>query len=407
MALYSLGMELEGSGDSKRGLYSPVEFMLYNASLVLWTGCIFCALIWVKIRLYRFYYRHMGRMEEYRSSGMEEQIRQTSAVGYSGVLFAWMVVASLEQTHTCPIPFLPNVCFQTYTLGEHLRFNFGPWVQLGVAQLILPRVSFLGHLSGILCGFVLHWRIFPAEVLASPQVLVPLVLLLHWRFVRGIVPLSYHVNAGTNTARWNLDLNYVEDDENDMEQDGGPSFRVSTSKRNLLDWTQKAQLVVSFISMLTLSWTSSLVMSQVLTSFICYYAVQASKNLETKSQSLRNTEQVGILLRGSFLSLLLLLISDCITLPRWITLRFYIQAESPNALNISTSIFVMTMRCICNGFMLFLTCGKLNNLEQLGGRYFRSTFGWIITSVVSISTAIVSKPTTAIFQGQGYTLGRR
>lgn len=103
----------------------------------------------------------------------------SSMVGFSGILFAWMVIATLSQENhrpSCPIFFLPNVCFHTHKLTPNIHFNLGPFVQLLVLQVLLPRVSFVGHLAGILLGFVWHWNILlPPLAMSQPCILFPMM----------------------------------------------------------------------------------------------------------------------------------------------------------------------------------------------------------------------------------------
>ena len=81
------------------------------------------------------------------------------SIGYSCVLFAWMVVSSVKMDSYCPVMFMPSLCFKTMYLGNSQYFpvNFGPIVLLFLTKLIIPRSSFLGHLSGIVLGFPLAW----------------------------------------------------------------------------------------------------------------------------------------------------------------------------------------------------------------------------------------------------------
>jgi membrane associated rhomboid family serine protease len=112
------------------------------------------------------------------------QQRAATTVGYSGVLFAWLTVASLEQSKTCPIVFFPSLCFQTYQMGG-LKFSLGPLVQLVVMQVLLPRASFYGHLAGILVGFLMHWGLLPAR-LVQPSVLIPCLYCLYLHLLRKV-----------------------------------------------------------------------------------------------------------------------------------------------------------------------------------------------------------------------------
>ena len=149
MALYSLGMQLEEQMGS-------ISFLFYNISLIPITTLIMMAMIGWQVR-------RTG------NTALAEQ----SAVGYSGVLFAWMVVASLNSDKpTCPIPLFDDVCFNTYNMFLGIKVNLGPVVQLIVAQVLLRRASFVGHLAGLVAGFCVHWRLLPL-VLVQPAVLIP------------------------------------------------------------------------------------------------------------------------------------------------------------------------------------------------------------------------------------------
>jgi membrane associated rhomboid family serine protease len=67
-----------------------------------------------------------------------------SAVGFSGVLFAMAVdEATLSPFPTRSVFGLFNVPTKVY-----------PWIMLIVLQFILPGVSFVGHLAGIVVGFL-------------------------------------------------------------------------------------------------------------------------------------------------------------------------------------------------------------------------------------------------------------
>ena len=80
-------------------------------------------------------------------------------VGYSCVLFAWMVAASVRQRQFCPIFVFPSFCFPTYVVPYvGLAVNAGPLVLLLVTKVVIPQSSFLGHLSGIVIGYPLAWN---------------------------------------------------------------------------------------------------------------------------------------------------------------------------------------------------------------------------------------------------------
>jgi membrane associated rhomboid family serine protease len=178
MALYSLGIQLEDQLGS-------IPFLLYNISLIPITSLIMMLLI---------------RWQVKRTD--HQHLMDQSAVGYSGVLFAWMVVATLNSDMpSCPIPLFHNVCFHTYTILG-VKANLGPVVQLVVAQVVLPRASLMGHLAGIIAGFAMHWNLLPITVV-QPAILIPGLLIL-------LLPKERHEGsartAATVTTTSNLTL---------------------------------------------------------------------------------------------------------------------------------------------------------------------------------------------------------
>ena len=144
MSLFQLG-ELEVT-------YGSVTFAFLNADLVFITMGI-CVLS-SHIMIYKF-----NRVDQASSQ----------AVGFSCVLFAWMVAASVRMKQYCPIFLLPTLCFTTYFIPNPLAsfsigpitgfpVNIGPILLLVITKVIIPRSSFLGHLSGIVIGYPLAWN---------------------------------------------------------------------------------------------------------------------------------------------------------------------------------------------------------------------------------------------------------
>lgn len=141
MSLNTLGRELEGG-------FGSIVFLVYNVALVVFTTAVMMGMVHARLRWTQ---RTLDRTPDpqLRASceGRAARLRETSSVGFSAVLFAWMVVSTLERTQpTCPIPFVPDVCFATYAAPgmPFLKFNVSPIVSLFVAQFIMPRVSFMG-----------------------------------------------------------------------------------------------------------------------------------------------------------------------------------------------------------------------------------------------------------------------
>lgn len=144
MSLFQLG-ELEVT-------YGSVTFAFLNVDLVFITMGI--CVLFSHIMIYKF--------------NRADQIN-AQAVGFSCVLFAWMVAASVRMKQYCPIFLLPSLCFTTYYIPNPLAFysigpllgfpvNIGPIILLVITKVIIPRSSFLGHLSGIIIGYPLAWN---------------------------------------------------------------------------------------------------------------------------------------------------------------------------------------------------------------------------------------------------------
>ena len=66
---------------------------------------------------------------------------RTCAVGFSGVIFALKVVT----THLAPAG-------ASYVMGIPIPSRLAVWAELILISVLFPRVSFVGHLAGILVG---------------------------------------------------------------------------------------------------------------------------------------------------------------------------------------------------------------------------------------------------------------
>jgi membrane associated rhomboid family serine protease len=72
---------------------------------------------------------------------------QTWALGYSGVVCGLMAILSAYHSHL-------------RIFGFNIRWSFMPFINILLIQLIVPRVSFIGHLSGVIVGFLISWNLF-------------------------------------------------------------------------------------------------------------------------------------------------------------------------------------------------------------------------------------------------------
>ncbi|KAK9819657.1 hypothetical protein WJX72_000848 [[Myrmecia] bisecta] len=72
----------------------------------------------------------------------QEQYLRATAVGYSCVVFGWMTIFAASGVST----------FSLFGMVE-LPMSLTPFGSLILTSIIIPRASFIGHLSGILVGY--------------------------------------------------------------------------------------------------------------------------------------------------------------------------------------------------------------------------------------------------------------
>lgn len=79
-----------------------------------------------------------------------EEYAHTRAVGFSGVIFGLMTVASLWQ---------PDSSLSVFGRFE-LPITYAPFSSLILTQIMVRRASFAGHAAGIVSGFLYGWGLF-------------------------------------------------------------------------------------------------------------------------------------------------------------------------------------------------------------------------------------------------------
>jgi membrane associated rhomboid family serine protease len=400
MTLYSLGMELESS-------YGSIPFLFYNLSLVPITTCIMMLLTYIQIRL----------------TNNNTALGETSTVGYSGVLFSWMVIASLERPETCPIPFFPDVCFATHQFLGVLRFNVGPIVQLFVMQFLLKRVSFVGHLAGIVAGFLLHWNLLPLE-LVQPAVLIPtMYLLLLWR-ARNVIPIVKRRPA----AHENND----DDDADDLlpQSGGGRSSSLDgrRSKRERNEAIHKqllrvrtALLVNVVLSALVFDVLGGMLLSPLLGVVYFHYSVKShalllNMSLSRASSSEHDDEKtrLGTLWKGFILSCVLTIVCDSMSFSGWIVSSVYWQTSDKSitaSVRLISACCALLVRLCIQVAALIAASTSLADVGETGGSgLFVVVFGsTVLDNARIVGTAIQTKLTQSAtwnaFEGQGVSLG--
>eukprot|EP00536_Pseudo-nitzschia_multiseries_P016183 jgi/Psemu1/45246/gm1.45246_g len=169
MSLMSLGESLETTATFISGS---------SIGMLLWTASFLAINTLVVVGGYAILAKLQTRRQQQQQQQQHHPPRFPSMVGFSGILFCWSVATALslpESAAICPIPVLTSVCFQTHRFRGGWSFSWAPLVQLAMVQLVLPRASFAGHLSGLLVGFLWHWRLLPSLDWSQPCVLYPVL----------------------------------------------------------------------------------------------------------------------------------------------------------------------------------------------------------------------------------------
>lgn len=395
MSLYSLGTELEPS-------YGSIPFLFYNISLIPITTCIMMAIVYLQM-----------------TQTGNASLGETSTVGYSGVLFCWMVIASLERPETCPIPFLPDVCFNTHEIWK-FRVNISPIVQLFVAQAIMKRVSFVGHLAGIVAGFLLHWNLLPLE-LVQPEVLIPgLYLMLLWR-ARKIIPVKpQHDEDDDEESDGVEECNQLNESSSPPSSGGGCSDgrRIKREKdqavHNILVRVRAALLVVWILSTLVYDVLGGMFLAPLIGLVLFQCCIRSHALLVTVSS--RNSaaydnekKRLGMLWKAFILSCVLTVICDSMSLAGWIMSSVYWQNENGTTIGLVPACMLLAVRLYVQVVALVVACKNLSDIGETGGGLFVTLFGsTVLENARIIGTSLLTRITRSswtAFEGQGVALG--
>lgn len=126
-ALWSLGVL-----ESKREYGFGVAYYLqYTLVLLLLSGLLVLAMYHQLV--------HRGKLDSYR---------RVTAVGYSCVVFGWMTILAVKH---------PSSKLDLFGVLS-LPISFAPFESLVLTSIIVPQASFLGHLSGIIVGYLIAWN---------------------------------------------------------------------------------------------------------------------------------------------------------------------------------------------------------------------------------------------------------
>ena len=377
MSLASLGQDLEPT-------YGSIPFFLWTMSLIPLTTILLLALQWGHAK-----YSHRGVALSF------DEISLPNIVGFSGILFAWMVVAALDQPRTCPIFFLPDVCFDTYRFFG-VSISVGPLVQLVLLQMILPRACFTGHLAGIIAGFGLHWKLLKLEWI-QPSILFPII----WIYFK----LERQENA-RSWFRWRL---LLRNSNAASVAEGGKSILI-----HHLEWIHIILGMVLLGSVWKFGLFHSLVLSQVLM-LLCIRAWQSAMAMTTlQVSSTTTTTAADVCARGYIVLATVTTVTNAMTLGGW-TLTRILWPDCWISILLVSSTILLHLLSTC------LACQYLKHHSKLmvgssDNSILVRVFGWTVMEPGQVlgqklcresssNSSIRPSPTISRFPGQGETLG--
>mmetsp|Transcript_43566 Transcript_43566/g.52239 ORF Transcript_43566/g.52239 Transcript_43566/m.52239 type:complete len:742 (-) Transcript_43566:34-2259(-) len=415
MSLVALGEALENV------LYDSIAFLHINLSLVILTSIFMMGVMTVQIRQ-----QQQGQMISGGGAG------EGVTVGYSGVLFALMTIVALEQERSCPLPFFPDLCFETYTLFSFFKVNASPLAQLIFMQVVIPRVSFVGHLAGIVCGFILHWNLLiPNLELLGVHIVIPTILLLgrnkkvkllFQKYIRGSSSTTNNIDDGDDSNVYDTSGSNTSFGSNNLANDGNlQNKRELTIQKNTArtDRIYHALIVITIFSIPFLDW--SLAYSQLISLFL-FRNVFYFTNTNSNGSSTR---------KYYILSTCMLLMNDGMTLGSWmansgivfpkqyaplISLSSHSFLSSIVHLcscNYNSALILMVLRSTINNICCALVSSQLlspssssdsNSMESI---VFNKTLGYPVRCWNNISEQCIywKVPEYNAFQGNGFALG--
>lgn len=336
-SLYSLGINLENVFQ-----FMSMPFLLMNISLMFWTTMVEMGLLYCRI-----YWMQRNHPE------VIVEVKRRQAVGFSGVLFAWMVLDCLERSQTCPIPFYPSVCFTTHSVaGGWIKFNIGPFVSLIVCQFLIPRASFIGHLSGILCGFFLHWKVLPTNLAWSPEVLMPLLFLLDWWLIRKLVSFKHgFIVSNLDRASWGSD-DY--DERLDIRQ-------------SALDYGKIIMVISCAISFITFNILGTICLPQSIITILFYFTIDAYEKSYTWQQtSMRSI--TGIIYRGIVVALTISIVVHAFSFGSILGAGVHTQYEYNIPFGVTMAVTILLSLIVINFVALLLICSILCDYDNIEAR---------------------------------------
>jgi len=354
---FSLGSTLESIQQ-----FMSIPFLWINACLMFWTTMMEMALFYCRIRW-------VQKWNHPESDAIITDLKSRQSVGFSGVLFAWMVVDCLERDQTCPVPFFPDACFSTQSLaGGWIQFNAGPFVSLLVCQCLIPRASFVGHLSGILCGFIWHWKILPTNLAWSPEVLIPLFLLLDLWLIQKIVSFKhgFRCEGGMERESWVINTRNTDHDDD--------TYKL---KQSALEYGKLAMATASCLCFITFNILGTICLSQSIIA-ILFYIVADVYHKNSSLHILSTRSKLGTVYQGLVVSLVISIVSNASSIGSVLGGWIHVRSEYNLLFGPVITFLVMLLLVIINYAALWIVCGIFHDINQSSSGAFSHIFGWIL-----------------------------
>jgi hypothetical protein len=274
-------------------------------------------------------------------------------------------------------------------------------------QFLLKRVSFVGHLAGIIAGFLLHWNLLPLG-LYQPAILIPAIyLVLLWR-ARKVIPVKSE-----------------NDDIHDLPtppQSGGRlDGRRSKRERNeaihkLLVRVRTALIANLVLSACVFDVLGGMFLSPLLGLMYYQSCIQSHKILITmpslSRDSIENDNEkirLGTLWKGFILSCVLTILCDSMSLSGWCMSSVYWQSDKGTTVTLMPACVMVVLRLVIQVVALIVASKNLADIGETGGGLFVVVFGsTVLENSRIVGTAIqtrITRSNWSAFEGQGISLG--
>jgi len=283
-------------------------------------------------------------------------------LGYSPVIFAWSTIMCLQRQD---YPILPWSSFPTY---GHL--NVLPFVYLGLTMIFYPQESsLLSNVTGLKLGLLIHMNLAD-NIFLVPHVLVPMIYLIDFYFIRKTVPLHKSVNDQSYVIVARDDN--LENPSIDTSTNSFTSF--SSQQQKFLHVLESTMIGISVMSIFALDHAMGI--SQCFVTYLFYLSVNSYRlNLSGKSS----------FMKAYMISVAIFITTDSMSLGSWIIYKSFVRTEPSILLSLEQSLMLFALRWITNACGLVIVSSLLHqdhDFEDLPKIIFDRTKkvgDWVLT----------------------------